>query len=164
MIRIITSHGGRVVCDAPVAGVEADADGVRRVLTASGGSVKVGRAVVAGGHLAQLGSMLTGITPTPDLVQAAETWRPGLSVFAFHAALRADLTFGQDTIPSVAAGYSTTDRIARQLDLHNAGELDTEDAWLLVVNQTAVDPFRARPGRPGHAQDPHHRAIHAGIR
>ncbi|WP_167736055.1 NAD(P)/FAD-dependent oxidoreductase [Nocardioides sp. 503] len=147
LIRIITAHGGRVVCDAPVSGVEADADGVRRVVVASGESVRVGRAVVAGGHLAKLGGMLTGVAPTPDLVQAAETWRPGLSVFAVHAALRADLTFGPDAITSAAAGYGTSDGFARHLDRHHAGELDAEDPWLLVVNQTAVDPSRAPAGQ-----------------
>jgi phytoene dehydrogenase-like protein len=146
LIRIIAEHGGRVVCEAPVTRIEADSDGVRRVVVASGESVTVGRAVVAGGHLAKLGGMLSGLAPTPDLVQAAETWRPGLSVFAVHAALRADLTFGPDQITSAAAGYGTADGFARHLDRHHSGELDTEDPWLLVVNQTAVDPSRAPDG------------------
>lgn len=147
LIRIITSHGGRVVCDAPVTWIAADADGVRRVEVSAGGSVRVGRAVVAGGHLAQLGGMLSGVDPTPDLVQASETWRPGLSVFAVHAALREDLTFGPSGITSAAAGYGTADGFARHLDRHHAGQIDTEDPWLLVVNQTAVDPARAPDGQ-----------------
>ncbi|MDP3892688.1 NAD(P)/FAD-dependent oxidoreductase, partial [Nocardioides sp.] len=42
LMRIIASHGGRVVCGAPVTSVVADARGVRRVVTASGASVAVG--------------------------------------------------------------------------------------------------------------------------
>ncbi|MDQ4055551.1 MAG: NAD(P)/FAD-dependent oxidoreductase, partial [Actinomycetota bacterium] len=92
--------------------------------------------------------MLEGVEPTPDLLQAKAAWRPGLSVFAVHAALRRDLTFGSGdrSLASAAAGYGTTDGIARHLDKHLRGELETEDPWLLVVNQTAVDPARAPDG------------------
>jgi phytoene dehydrogenase-like protein len=36
--------------------------------------------------------------------------------------------------------------MARHLDRHAAGELDAEDPWLLVVDQTVVDPGRAPAG------------------
>ena len=81
-----------------------------------------------------------------DLVAAADAWRPGLSVFAVHAALRDDLRFGPSHVTSAAAGYGTADGMARHVDRHNAGELDAEDPWLLVVDQTAVDPSRAADG------------------
>ncbi len=146
LIRLVEKHDGHVVCGAPVAAVEAGPDGVRRVRTADGRSVDVGLAVVAGGHLARLPGLLEGVEPTPDLLRARDAWRPGLSVFAVHAALRADLTFGPTGITSAAAGYGTTEGMARHLDRHAAGELETEDPWLLVVNQTAVDPSRAPDG------------------
>jgi phytoene dehydrogenase-like protein len=47
---------------------------------------------------------------------------------------------------STAAGYGTTEGMARQVDRHDAGELETEDPWLLVVNQTVADPDRAPHG------------------
>jgi phytoene dehydrogenase-like protein len=62
---------------------------------------------------------------------------------AVHAALRHDLAFGDAGIASAAAGYGTSDGMARHLERHNLGELETEDPWLLVVNQTVVDPSRA---------------------
>jgi phytoene dehydrogenase-like protein len=144
LVRLVTDHGGRVVCSAPVAGIETDASGVRRVVLADGRSVGVERALVAGGHLAMLAGMVSGCDPTADLVAARDAWRPGLSVLAVHAALRGDLAFGAAGIASAAAGYGTTDGMARHLDKHNSGELETEDPWLLVVNQTVVDPSRAR--------------------
>jgi phytoene dehydrogenase-like protein len=148
LIALVEKHGGRVVCGAPVAAIEAGPDGVSRVRTVDGRSVDVGRAVVAGGHIARLPGMLEGVEPTADLVQAQQTWRPGLSVFAVHAALRGDLGFGvgDRTFASAAAGYGTTDGMARHLDKHHRGELETEDPWMLVVNQTAVDPSRAPDG------------------
>ncbi len=146
LVRVVTAHGGRVVCDAAVAGVRCDSSGVRSVVTADGRSVEVGRALVAGGHLARLAGMLEGIDPPEDLVSARDTWRPGLSVLAVHAALRADLGFGAGAIPAAAAGFGTTAGMARHVGAHEAGELERDDPWLLVVNQTVVDPDRAAGG------------------
>jgi phytoene dehydrogenase-like protein len=145
LVRLLADHGGRVVCSARVVGVEVDSSGVRRVVLADGRSVEVDRVLVAGGHLAQLADMVSGAEPSADLIAARDTWRPGLSVLAVHAALRHDLAFGHARIASAAAGYGTTEGMTRHLDKHNCGELETVDPWLLVVNQTVVDPSRA-PG------------------
>ncbi|HEY2879046.1 NAD(P)/FAD-dependent oxidoreductase [Nocardioides sp.] len=146
LVRLIQDHGGRVVCSAPVAEVEVDGSGARAVITADGRRVEVGRALVAGGHLARLAEMVTGAEPPADLVAARDSWQPGLSVLAVHAALRSDLAYGTAGMASTAAGYGTTEGMARQVDRHDAGELETEDPWLLVVNQTVADPDRAPHG------------------
>ncbi|MBZ5737926.1 phytoene desaturase family protein [Nocardioides mangrovi] len=142
LIRIIEKHGGQVVCGAPVVGLVTDGSRVRGVRVAGGTEVRARRAVVAGGHLATLPSMLEGRAPTADLERARDSWRPGLSVLAVHAALRGDLGFGPNGLPSAAAGLGTADGIVRHLDRFAAGDWDAEDPWLLVVNQTAVDPTR----------------------
>jgi phytoene dehydrogenase-like protein len=146
LVRLIEDHGGRVVCSAPVTGVEVDGSGTRAVNTADGGRVEIGRALVMGGHLAQLAGMVTGAGASADLVAARDSWRPGLSVLAVHAALRSDLGFGAAGIASTAAGYGTAEGMVGHVDRHNAGELETDDPWLLVVNQTVVDPDRAPEG------------------
>jgi phytoene dehydrogenase-like protein len=148
LVELVEKHGGRVVCGAPVAAIEADPDGVRRVRTVDGRSVQVGRAVVAGGHLARLPGMLEGVEPTPDLLRARDAWRPGLSVFAVHAALRGNLAFGvgDRSVGSAAAGLGSVEGMLRHVERHQRGELETEDPWLLVVNQTVVDPGRAPDG------------------
>jgi phytoene dehydrogenase-like protein len=143
LVRLLADHGGRVVCSARVAGVEVDGSGVRRVVLTDGRSVEVDRGLVAGGHLAQLAGMVSGSEPSADLIAARDAWRPGLSVLAVHAALRHDLGFGDARTASAAAGYGTTEGMSRHLDKHHLGELETEDPWLLVVNQTVVDPSRA---------------------
>jgi phytoene dehydrogenase-like protein len=143
LVRLLADHGGRVVFSAAVAGVETDASGVCRVVLADGRTVEVGRVLVAGGHLAQLAGLVSGSEPTADLIAARDAWRPGLSVMAVHAALRHDLAFGAEGIASAAAGYGSTEGMARHLEKHNCGELETEDPWLLAVNQTVVDPARA---------------------
>ncbi len=148
LIRIIEKHGGHVVCGAPATGVVTDGDRATGVRIADGTEIRARRAVVAGGHVTKLPAMLEGRAPTADLDRARATWRPGLSVLAVHAALRDDLRFGPDGLPSAAAGLGTADGIVRHLDRFAAGEWDAEDPWLLVVNQTAVDPTR-RPADGG---------------
>jgi phytoene dehydrogenase-like protein len=145
LVRSITDDGGAVVCSAPVTSVETGVDGVRRVRTSDGRAVEATRAVVFGGHLARLADLLDGAEPTPDLVRARDTWRAGLSVFAVHAALRDDLAYGREGIASAAAGLGTSEGMLRHVARHGAGRLEVEDPWLLVVNQTVVDPGRA-PG------------------
>jgi phytoene dehydrogenase-like protein len=146
LIRLIEKHGGRVACSSPVAAITVDGDGVRAVRTADGSQVRVGRALVAGGHLAQLAGLIEGGEPSKDLLEARDAWRPGLSVLAVHAALRADLEFGSAGLTSPAAGFATADGIERQLNRFAAGELEADDPWLLVVNQTVVDAGRAPDG------------------
>ncbi|RYU08839.1 phytoene desaturase family protein [Nocardioides iriomotensis] len=143
LVRLLEDHGGRVACSSPVAAIEVGSDGVRRVRTADGRSVAVTGAVVAGGHLQQLAGMLEGVDVPADLARARDAWRPGLSVFAVHAALRDDLTFGSAGIRSTAAGFGTAAGYAAQVDAHERGEWSVDDPWLLVVDQTVVDRSRA---------------------
>ena len=150
LIRQIGSFGGRVVCSSPVAHIEVRGDRATGVRTTDGRRVQARRAVVSSAHLAGLADMLTG-TPVPaDLAEARDRWRPGLSVFAVHAALRADLAFPTPSgaVASVAAGLGTAHGAVAQLDAFYRGEADARDPWLLVVDQTVVDPQRA-PGGGG---------------
>jgi phytoene dehydrogenase-like protein len=149
LVRQITAHGGRVVCGSPVDAVEATADGVAAVRTAAGGRTRVRRAVLSSGHLATLAGLLDGVDAPDDLVRARDSWQPGLSVFAVHAALRADLSYRSAAGPlaSVAGGLGTSAGMAAQIDALHRGEPDATDPWLLVVDQTVVDPSRAPAGQ-----------------
>jgi phytoene dehydrogenase-like protein len=142
LVRQLTAHGGTVVTATPVATIGVRSGRAHDVTTVDGRRIEARRAVVSGAHLAKLAGMLAD--PPADLVAARDCWRPGLSVFAVHAALRADLSFG-DT-GAVAAGYGSVAGIADQLDAFGRGEPDTRDPWLLVVDQTVVDPDRAPGG------------------
>lgn len=148
LVRLLEVHGGRVACAAPVERVEVRNGRVTAVRTRDGRRVGARLAVVSSAPLPRLASMLDGVDVPSDLSTARDAWRPGLSVFAVHAALRADLGFaGPDgTMRSVAAGLGTADGMARQMDRFWRGEPDAEDPWLLVVGQTVVDPQRAPDG------------------
>ena len=148
LIRLLDDHHGAVVCSAPVEAVEAGPKGVLAV-RAGGQRVGVSKAVVSSMHLTQLVPLLEGVEAPSDLAEATGAWRSGLNVFAVHAALRRDLTFTDrgSTFTAAAAGYGTTEGFIAQLDAHYRGEAYGADPWLLVVNQTAVDPSRAPDGQ-----------------
>jgi phytoene dehydrogenase-like protein len=146
LVRLVEARGGTVLCDAPVTRIEVDGGRAVAVRTADGRRFRARRAAVASSHLARLPGMLDD--PPADLVAAQQAWRSGLSVFAVHAALRTDLSFTSQgrTLRSVAAGLGGTEGIAAQLEAFGRGETDARDPWLLMVNQTVVDPARAPDG------------------
>ena len=149
LVRLVEEHHGSVHCGTEVAGVVVAGQGrASAVRTADGRVVRARRAVVSSAHLAVLADMLDTPDVPADLDTARRQWRPGLSVFAVHAALRSDLTFGTATGPvrTAAAGLGTTTGMVRQVDAHDHGEADADDPWLLVVDQTVVDPSRAPAG------------------
>jgi phytoene dehydrogenase-like protein len=144
--RLVDARGGSVVCDAAVERIEVRDGRAVAVRTRDGRRVGARRAVVTSSHLARVPEMIIGAEPGDDLRTAQSSWRPGLSVFAVHAALKGDLSFGSAG-QSVAAGLGSTAGVAAQLDALYRHEVDTADPWLLVVNQTVVDPSRAPDGR-----------------
>jgi phytoene dehydrogenase-like protein len=148
LVRQLRDHGGDVVCDAEVDRVEVLDGRAAAVRTTDGRRFTARRAVVSSAHLARLAAMLDGTGEPDDLAAARAAWRPGLSVFAVHAALRSDLRFaGADgPVSAVAAGLGSADGVVRQIDAHQRGEADASDPWILVVNQTVVDPDRAPAG------------------
>jgi phytoene dehydrogenase-like protein len=146
LIDCIADHGGTVVCNASVSGVEVSQGRAIAVRTSDGRRVAARRGVVSSAHLATLPALLTGgggDVPA-DLEDAQHRWRPGLSVFAVHAALSGDLEFdGPDgALRSAAAGLGSCSGYVQQLDAFARGETDAVDPWVLVVNQTAVDRSR----------------------
>ena len=114
---------------------------------ANGRRIGARRAVVSGAHLATVPGMLTS-DPTPDLVEARDTWQPGLSLFAVHAALRSDITFPTASARCCRppAASAPPPGLRAQLDAFERGEPDARDPWLLLVASTVVDPDRAPDG------------------
>lgn len=149
LIRLIGEHGGQVTCSSPVTGIRVSDGRAAAVSTADGRTVTARRAVVSSAHLAVLGDMLIGGKVPDDLVEAARTWQPGLSVFAVHAALRGNLSYrtGSGPVGAVAGGFGSGDGVVAQIDAFHRGEVDARDPWLLVVDQTVVDPSRAPEGQ-----------------
>jgi phytoene dehydrogenase-like protein len=147
LVRHLVDHGSSVVASAPVARIDTSSGRASAVELANGRRIVARRAVVSSAHLATVPGMLTS-EPPADLVEARDTWQPGLSLFAVHAALRSDITFPTASGPvlSTAGGLGTADGLRAQLDAFERGEPDARDPWLLLVASTVVDPQRAPDG------------------
>jgi phytoene dehydrogenase-like protein len=148
LLRHLESHGATVACNSRVARMDIEHGRVTAVLTDDGRRIQARRGVVSSAHLAQLAEMFDGAEPPADLARARATWRPGLSVFAVHAAVSTSLSFASSRgeVRSVAAGLGSAQGVADQLEAFAQGEPASRDPWLLVVNQALVDESRAPVG------------------
>jgi phytoene dehydrogenase-like protein len=148
LLRHLKAHGATVACNSRVARMQVEHGRVTAVLTDDGRQVKALRGVVSSAHLAQLAGMFDSADVPDDLAAARASWRPGLSVFAVHAALSRSLSYASSSgeVRSVAAGLGSAQGVADQLDAFARGEPDSRDPWLLVVNQALVDDSRAPAG------------------
>jgi phytoene dehydrogenase-like protein len=149
LVRSIEGNGGRVLTGRPVERVLVRDGRASGVVTGDGERWDARRAVLSTAHLTQLAGMLDGIEPPAGLVAAAETWRPGLTLFAVHVATDGDLVYetAKGPLASVAGGTGSVRGLHAQLDAFARGETDADDPWVLVVCSTVVDPERAPAGR-----------------
>ncbi|MDQ1585979.1 MAG: hypothetical protein QOH80_1344 [Actinomycetota bacterium] len=147
LVRHLVDHGSTVVASSPVARIDTSSGRASAVELTSGARIGARRAVVSSAHLASLPGMLPFPTP-PDLREARDTWRPGLSVFAVHAALRSDVTFPTQggRVRSTAGGIGSAGGLRAQMEAFDRGEPDADDPWMLLVASTVVDPDRAPEG------------------
>jgi phytoene dehydrogenase-like protein len=147
LAALIADHGGQVLTDSAVSRIlvsQGRADGVE---THDGRRIRARVAVVSSAHLTTLPDMLGGEAPE-GLTAAAAAWRPGLALFAIHAALRQDIRYrvGGQLVTSAAGGLGSPDGIRRQVAGCSTGEPEMDDPWMLLVSSTAVDPGRAPGG------------------
>ena len=146
LVAHLVEHGGEVETSALVDSYLVDEGRCVGARTSDGRVFRASRAVVAGSHLRELPAMLSANSPMAT--DAAARWRPGISLFAVHIALKDDVRFRTSFGPrhAVAGALGTPEGMRRQVDGVFAGYLETEEPWLLMVSSTAVDPDRAPGG------------------
>jgi len=142
----ITDHGGAVITSSWVDTLIEEDGRCVGARTKDGRTFRARSAVATGSHIKELPALLGGTSPMAG--EAASRWRPGLSVFAVHFALRSDVRYRTPagSMPAVAGGLGTPEGLRRQINAAYEGELETIDPWLLMVSSTAVDPGRAPGG------------------
>jgi phytoene dehydrogenase-like protein len=147
--RHLERHGGRVETGQCVTEIVVEAGRAAAVRTASGERFGARRAVLSSAHLAHVAGMVRGIETPAELRAAAAAWRPGLSLFAVHLALRGQLSYrtGAGELRSVAGGVGGADGVLAQLAAFGRGETFTADPWVLMVCSTIADPDRAPDGQ-----------------
>ena len=149
LVSFIESRGGRVLVNSRVERVQVRGGRAAGVVTAAGDVWKARRAVLSSAHLTQVAGMLDGVEPPADLLSAAGSWRPGLTLFAVHLATTGDLVYEtrKGPLTAVAGGVGSAAGLYAQLDDFARGKTNADDPWVLLVNSTVVDPDRAPDGR-----------------
>jgi phytoene dehydrogenase-like protein len=147
LAALITHHGGQIMVNSAVSRVLVDHGRAQGVETHDGRRIRARVAVVSSAHLTTLPGMLGDQVPE-ELTAAAAAWRPGVSLFAVHAALRQDIRYrvGGESITSTSGGLGSPNGIRRQVAGLTTGEPEMDDPWMLMVSSTAVDPDRAPNG------------------
>jgi phytoene dehydrogenase-like protein len=147
LAKLISDHGGRILIDWPVSRILTSGGRAVGVETADGRRVTARRAVVSSAHLITLPEML-GDAVTQDLKEATAAWRPGIPLFAVHAALPEDIRYrvGGELITATAGGLGSPAGTLRQVEGCATGQPETADPWILLVSSTVADPDRAPGG------------------
>lgn len=148
LARLIEDHGGRIVTGAPVAEITVEAGRATGVITTDGTRYRARRAVLSTIHAARLAQVLPEDSLPRDFTARMERWKPGLTLFAVHLALRSVPQFVVEGgfRASVAGALGTSEGLIDQVEAHAAGETFPADPWILVVNSCEVDPERAPRG------------------
>jgi len=138
-----------VLSDSPVARIVVENGRASGVVTDDGRRFTARHAVVSSAHIRSMSELL-GSQPSADLAAAAEAWRPGLALFAVHAALKHDVTYPSPSggrISSIAGGLGSPEGIlAQTVGCLTTGRPALEDPFMLMVSSTVVDPERAPGG------------------
>jgi phytoene dehydrogenase-like protein len=149
LARYVEAHGGHVLTGRQVTRIVVNDGRAAGVRTADGEQFDAGGAVLSSAHLTQVAGMLEGCEVPSTLKMAHDAWRPGLTLFAVHLALRGQLRYrtNDGELPSVSGGAGSAVGLLAQLEAFRRGETYVEDPWLLVVCSTIVDPGRAPDGK-----------------
>jgi phytoene dehydrogenase-like protein len=149
LVQLIRDHGGTVLTDSPVSRIVVEHGRATGVVTEDGRRFVAQQAVVSSAHIKSMSAML-GDQQGTDLAAAADAWRPGLALFAVHAALKHDVTYPSSSgarISSIAGGLGSPEGILAQTEgCLAAGRPELEDPFMLMVSSTVVDPKRAPGG------------------
>ena len=143
--RHLDDHGATVLTNAWVDRYLVEDGRCAGVATSDGRTFRAKRGVVTSAHVTTLPGAL-GVA-VPELERAALAWRPGLSVFAVHFALRHHVTYqsAAGAIPAVAGALGSPEGLLTQVEAALNGRVAAEDPWLLMVDSSVVDAERA-PG------------------
>jgi phytoene dehydrogenase-like protein len=149
LVQLIRDLGGTVLADSQVARIEVQNGRAVGVATDDGRQILARQGVVSSAHVLSMKDMLAP-EQSAELGTAAVSWRPGLALFAVHAALKRDVTYPSASgvqIRSTAGGLGSPAGILRQIEgclVRRQPAL--EDPFMLMVSSTVVDPKRAPGG------------------
>jgi phytoene dehydrogenase-like protein len=146
LARLIHDHGGQVLTDAAVSKILVAQGRAAGVELHDGRIIRARSAVVSSAHVRAMVDMFRDADPPADLLQAATDWRPGIALFAVHAALHKDITYrlrDGSSIRSTSGGLGGPEGTLRQIEGCRTGRPEFDDPWMLLVSSTVADPDRS---------------------
>ncbi len=148
LARVVKAQGGRVIPGSPVTEIMVEKNRAAGCVTASDGVYRARKAVLSTIHAARLADFLPAGDVPEDFRSAMAEWRPGLTLFALHVALKRVPSFcvEEGVLMSTAGAYGSPAGLIEQIGTHDEGRTSDRDPWILVVNSCAVDPGRAPNG------------------
>lgn len=150
LARLVEDRGGAVYPGRPVERIRVRDGHAYAVVCGGGETVTARRAIVSSAHVTRVAGMLAGGPPPPRLLDAEHQWRPGLTLFAVHLALRGTLRYplaGGGSVEAVAGGMGSAAGLRDQIAAFDRGATYAADPWLLVVCPSSVDQSRAPAGQ-----------------
>ena len=150
LVRAITDHGGRVLCDRPVGRLLLGDGRCVGVETEAGEAFEAREAVVSTIHVKHLVEMAPAEAWGADFVYGVETYDVGLSGFAVYMATSEPPLFAAGDGPRAAVSAGLAGWPQEVLDHGRRlrdGTYDADPAWVLVATPTLADPSRAPEGK-----------------
>jgi phytoene dehydrogenase-like protein len=146
---VVRSHGGEIVCHAPVDQIVVEGDRAVGVVTRDGRAFQARKAVLSSAHIAQLPTAL-GDHLDPESTASMERWQSGLTMFVSHYALSEAPRYRthDSATGAVAMGVlESIDNLQEHLANFRRGRLHLERPFLLCLNASLADPSRAPAGQ-----------------
>jgi phytoene dehydrogenase-like protein len=150
LARIIEEHGGTVLTSKPVRRIVVEGGRATGVVTADGSIFTASKAVVSTIHFTQLPGIVGEENLAPAFREAADRWKPSITMFVSHYALSEAPRFKTESgyVESVTmGGLESVESLHRMLTAFRSGQLDLDDPVFLAITPTVVDVTRAPLGK-----------------
>lgn len=150
LARVITDHGGTILCDRRVTRLVVDGDRCTGVETEGGERFLAREAVVSSIHVRHLVDMAPRTVWDEDFLYGVETLDPGLSMFAVHYALAEAPRFAgappdHVAVSSGLAGWP--EDVVSVIRAARDGRSVERFPWVLLATPSLADPSRAPAGQ-----------------
>jgi phytoene dehydrogenase-like protein len=140
---LIEDHGGTILTDREVVDLVVESGRCVGVETDDGEVHRAGKAVLSTIHIKHLVEMASPDLWGDEFRFGADTWEPGITMFAAHYATTEAPQF-DDGLSPLAAGIPTSvERLLQIPEEFGRGIVALDDPVLLVLCPTVADPSRA---------------------
>ena len=146
LAALVEDHGGTILTGRTVVDLVVESGRCVGVETDDGEIHRADKAVLSTIHIKHLVEMATPELWGEEFRFGADTWEPGITMFAAHYATTEPPQF-EDGLAPLAAGVPTSvERLLRVPDEFDRGIVALDDPVLLCLCPTVADPSRAPDG------------------